>query len=204
MAEFVNRPFSDFFPFVQELGHHTTDCQDCGVAPRDRAYASASIVSFERHVEWHNKQDYEMWELRESISGLYQGLNGHLKQIHTSSGLDRSIWDGLDEGDAVVDRHGRVWTLARDGGMVVRPSSRHKANVEVAGRDWVENHHGPLEIVYRKPKEEKVEQCTEMLGLTRCRLNLGHEGAHYARDGDQYTSDNQTTQVSTFERPGGH
>lgn len=204
MAEFVNRPFSDFFPFVQERGHHTTNCQYCGAAP-SRQYDRSSIVSFECHVEWHNKHDYEMWELRESISGLYQALNGHTSQAHTLKDLDRSIWDGLDEGDAVVDRHGRVWTLARDGGMVVRPSSQHKANVEVAGRDFVETHHGPLEIVYRKPRANpESEQCPMMLGLTRCQADLGHEGAHYARDGDQYTSENQTTQVSTFERPGGH
>ena len=43
------------------------------------------------------------------------------------------------------DRHGTIWLLVRDGGMV--STSDYAGKVWTAGLRWLEYHHGPLEEV---------------------------------------------------------
>lgn len=61
----------------------------------------------------------------------------------------------LLDGAAVLDTLGRVWTVTRDGGMVVRPTEIPPSNVESAGITWLWSAYGPFTVLY-EPKAVEV------------------------------------------------
>lgn len=58
-----------------------------------------------------------------------------------------------NDGDAVLDTEGHVWTVTRYGGMVMRPVDNLAPAPPImsAGIRWLEANHGPLKTVYRRP-----------------------------------------------------
>lgn len=61
----------------------------------------------------------------------------------------------LPNGSAVLDREGHVWTVTRDGGMVMRPldTLAPAETIMSAGISWLSNAMGPLTLLYRAPEE---------------------------------------------------
>lgn len=144
MADYENRSIYDFFPMLVELGHRSTTCRLCGVEPPD---GEAQLY----HARYHNDIDRRIWELQEQLKGLTAWHSGD---------QPKSLCGTLDNGDAVADRHGRVWTVTRDGGMVVRPKESSAANVESGGLRWLEMNYGPLTVVWRKVDSIDAEMTT--------------------------------------------
>lgn len=134
MADYENRSIYDFFPMLVELGHRSTTCRLCGVEPLD---GEAQLY----HARYHNDIDRRIWELQEQLKGLTAWHNEPRPEC---------LCGTLEDGDAVADRHERVWTICRDGGMVVRPAQGHVSNIEAASLHWLEINHGPIKVVLKK------------------------------------------------------
>ena len=135
---FQNRPMSDFFPGREtSLVMDARPCQACGVPVHYEEHS--------KHVRWHNEIGYKLWSLQAQIAGMMVWQRGPQPQ---------TLVGDLDDGDAVADRHGRVWTIVRDGGMVTRPDSRNISNLETGGLEWLERAHGPLTVVFCKAERE--------------------------------------------------
>jgi hypothetical protein len=69
----------------------------------------------------------------------------------TDAGRPYESLAAYPHGTARLDHEGRVWTVTRDGGMVVRPTERPPTNVESAGLHWLAETHGPLTVLYDAP-----------------------------------------------------
>lgn len=144
MADYENRSIFDFFPMLVELGRRDTKCRLCGAVPPDDA-------TQQDHARYHNDIDRRIWELQEQLKGLTAWHSGD---------QPKCLCGTLDNGDAVVDRHGWVWTVTRDGGMVVRPAQESVHNIFSGGLHWLEMNHGPITVVWRKVDSIEAEMTT--------------------------------------------